>query len=88
MSNSVFLGPVNLSLNQQFNAVIGGRGTGKSTLLEYIRWALCDQPYVGGDDEETPNYQARRLRLINGTLKPVGGMVDVYFTVNGLSLLS
>ena len=25
-------------------AVIGGRGTGKSTILEYLRWGLCDQP--------------------------------------------
>ena len=44
VSNSKFLGPVILDLNPQYNAIIGGRGTGKSTILEYIRWALCDQP--------------------------------------------
>ena len=44
VSNSKFMGPVELELNPQYNAVIGGRGTGKSTLLEYLRWALCDQP--------------------------------------------
>ena len=38
VSNSKFLGPVTLDLNPQYNAVIGGRGTGKSTILEYIRW--------------------------------------------------
>jgi AAA domain len=44
VSNSVFLGPVDLQFNSQYNALIGGRGTGKSTILEYLRWALCDQP--------------------------------------------
>jgi chromosome segregation protein len=44
VSNSKFLGPIVLDFNPQYNAVIGGRGTGKSTILEYIRWALCDQP--------------------------------------------
>jgi len=36
--------PFVVDLNRQFTAVIGGRGTGKSTVLEYVRWALCDQP--------------------------------------------
>ncbi len=31
--------PMNLSLHPHFNAIIGGRGTGKSTLLESIRIA-------------------------------------------------
>jgi chromosome segregation protein len=44
VSNSKFLGPVELLLNPQYNALIGGRGTGKSTLLDYLRWCLCDQP--------------------------------------------
>ena len=33
VSNSAFLGPVQLELNPQYNALIGGRGTGKSTIL-------------------------------------------------------
>ena len=44
VSNSKFLGRVEVDFNQQYNAVIGGRGTGKSTILEYLRWGLCDQP--------------------------------------------
>lgn len=83
VSNSSFLGPVDLELNPQYNALIGGRGTGKSTILEYLRWALCDQP-PGFADEDTPNYQARRARLIDSTLKPVSGMVQVAFEVNGV----
>ncbi len=83
VQNSAFLGPLELSFNPQYNALIGGRGTGKSTILEYLRWALCDQP-PAGSDEDAPDYQSRRLRLIEGTLKPFGATVDVTFTVNGV----
>ncbi len=83
VSNSVFLGPVDLELNPQYNALIGGRGTGKSTILEYLRWALCDQP-PGVADEDTPNYLARRGRLIDQTLKPVNATVQVRFEVNSV----
>ncbi|RZV40827.1 MAG: hypothetical protein EX271_09380 [Acidimicrobiales bacterium] len=83
VQNSSFLGPLELSLNPQYNALIGGRGTGKSTILEYLRWALCDQPPTASD-EEAPDYQARRARLIDGTLKPLSATVDVAFTVNGV----
>lgn len=83
VQNSSFLGPLELAFNPQYNALIGGRGTGKSTIIEYLRWALCDQPPAGSDDD-TPDYQARRARLIDGTLKPLGATVDVTFTVNGV----
>jgi chromosome segregation protein len=83
VSNSVFLGPIDLELNPQYNALIGGRGTGKSTILEYLRWALCDQP-PGVEDDDTPNYQARRGRLIDQTLKPVNATIQVRFEVNGV----
>lgn len=83
VSNSAFLGPIELELNPQYNALIGGRGTGKSTILEYLRWALCDQP-PGVEDEETPNYQTRRSRLIEQTLKPLKATVQVRFEVNGV----
>ena len=83
VSNSVFLGPIDLDLNPQYTALIGGRGTGKSTILEYLRWALCDQP-PGGGDEDTPNYQVRRERLIDQTLMPVNATVQLHFEVNGV----
>jgi chromosome segregation protein len=83
VSNSVFLGPVDLEFNFQYNTLIGGRGTGKSTLLEYLRWALCDQP-PGLSDEDTPNYQARRARLIEQTLGPVNATIQVSYQVNGV----
>ncbi|HYJ85560.1 MAG TPA: AAA family ATPase [Pyrinomonadaceae bacterium] len=83
VSNSSFLGPIDLEFNHQYSTLIGGRGTGKSTILEYLRWALCDQP-PGIADEDTPNYLARRSRLIEQTLKPLGATVQVSFEVNGV----
>ena len=84
VTNSQFLGPIDLTFNPQYNVLIGGRGTGKSTILEYLRWALCDQPPATGDPD-APNYQSRRSRLIENTLKPLGSTVDVIFTVNDVT---
>lgn len=86
VSNSKFLGPVALDFNSQYNALIGGRGTGKSTILEYIRWALCDQPPSAADGEnEVADFQRRRQSLIEGTLLPLDSVVDVFFLLNGVS---
>ena len=82
VSNSKFLGPVNLEFNSQFNCLIGGRGTGKSTILEYLRWALCDQPPPFVKEDELPDFQAKRRSLIEKTLLP--NSVDVNFIVNGV----
>lgn len=83
VSNSSFLGPVDLALNPQYSALIGGRGTGKSTVLEYLRWALCDQPPID-DLDDAPNYQARRSRLIDKTLRPLNSTVQVTYVLNGV----
>ena len=82
LSNSKFLGPLDLTFNPQYNALIGGRGTGKSTILEYLRWALCDQPPPSMEEDDTPNYLARRRRLVEETLKPLNATVEVQFEVN------
>ena len=84
LSNSKFMGPFDLDLNPQYSALIGGRGTGKSTILEYLRWALCDQPPPSMEDDDTPNYQARRKRLIEQTLRPLNAVVEVRFEINGV----
>ena len=84
VSNSEFLGPIELEFNSQYNALIGGRGTGKSTILEYLRWGLCDQLPSTVADDELPNYQVRRKTLIEKTLQTVNGVVQVSFTVNGI----
>ena len=83
VSNSKFLGRIHLSFNQQYNAVIGGRGTGKSTVLEYLRWGLCDQcPDLSDEGDDLPNYQARRKNLIDKTLLPFDATVQVSFMKN------
>lgn len=81
VTNSKFLGPVDLGLNAQYTALIGGRGTGKSTILDYLRWCLCDQP-ASVDTEDVANPLARQKRLIEATLKPFDGHVEVHFTIN------
>jgi chromosome segregation protein len=80
VSNSKFLGRLQFDLNQQYNAVIGGRGTGKSTILEYLRWGLCDQP-VDTDSDIAP-VQTKRKKLIDDTLQKFDGEVIVSFLLN------
>jgi chromosome segregation protein len=82
VSDSLFLGTIELGLSPQFNAFIGGRGTGKSSLLEYIRWALCDDPGAVSDLVELPNFQKRRKALVDDTLKPSAAKVTVFYKKN------
>lgn len=84
VSNCKFLGPFDVEFNPQYNTLIGGRGTGKSTVLEYLRWALCDQPPAVDDDDELPDFQAKRDQLIKRTLVPHEGSVTVEFELNGV----
>lgn len=83
ISNSTFLGPIDLELNPQFTCLIGGRGTGKSSILEYLRWALCDHP-PQTDSAELPDYQKKRVGLVKNTLAKVDGIVTVTFSLNGI----
>ena len=82
VSNSSFMGRIDLFLNPQYNALIGGRGTGKSTVLEYLRWAVADQHPTTGDEDDMPNYKVRSQKLIKDTLQTHDGVVDVEFEVN------
>jgi type III restriction enzyme len=83
VSNSKFLGRVEIDFNQQNNSIIGGRGTGKSTLLEYLRWGLCDQPVENTGSDIAP-VQTRRKKLIEDTLFKLDGEVIVTFLLNGV----
>lgn len=77
--------PFEVSFNRQFNALIGGRGTGKSTILEYLRWALHDQPpEVAETDVEIPQFARNRDKIIRETLQEYskGAWVAVEFRVN------
>lgn len=81
VTNSKFLGHVDISFNRQYNAIIGGRGTGKSTLLDYLRWGLCDQP-ADMTNDDLANPTTRRQQLISNTLAPMAGQVEVHFSIN------
>lgn len=83
VSISKFFGPIDLEFNPQFNALIGGRGTGKSTILEYVRWALCDQPLAEEDDDKS-SLESKRRTLIENTLKNHQAEVRVHVSVNGV----
>jgi len=84
VSNSKFMGPIVIEFNPQYNAIIGGRGTGKSTILEYLRWVLCDQPPSSSvtANEDIPDYQRRRQGLIEDTLLPLDSVIDISFLLN------
>ena len=84
VSNSKFLGPLDVCFNPQYSCLIGGRGTGKSTILEYLRWALCDQPPSYSDEDEAATYQEKRSNLISRTLAPFDGVVTVSFLLNSV----
>lgn len=84
VSNSVFLGPIDLTFNRQYSAIIGGRGTGKSTILDYIRWCLGDVPTNQAIEDGEGSPDARRQRLIQQTLIRVGGQVEITFVINGI----
>jgi len=85
VSASKFLGKCNVFLSPQYNTVIGGRGTGKSTLLEYARWALCVPVGTAGDTPESaPEYEKRSRSLIEKTLAEVRGAVRVTVNVRGV----
>lgn len=84
VSNSSFLGPIELDLNSQYNAIIGGRGTGKSTILDYLRWCLGDTPVAGVEDDELPG-TIRQRKLIEATLTSVDATVDVTVIINGIT---
>lgn len=82
VSNSDFLGPVDLYFNPQYTALIGSRGTGKSTILEYLRWGLCDEHDVDPDESDTESIGVRQQRLIDNTLKKYSATVEVRFELN------
>lgn len=65
-----YLANVEIEFSDHLNAVIGGRGTGKSTLLECIRFAFDLQP-------KTPNAQKQHKSVIDTNLGIEQGMVEI-----------
>jgi type III restriction enzyme len=73
ISGSSFLKDLEIEFNPQFNVCIGGRGTGKSSLLQYISWAL------GKDSNQEKKVDLENF--INNTLS--SGSVEVAIIKTG-----
>lgn len=82
-SNSEFMGPIDLAVNPQYTALIGSRGTGKSTILEYLRWALCDE-HQHEEAVDGQSLAVRQRNLVENTLTKYDATVEVRFEVNGV----
>jgi PHP family Zn ribbon phosphoesterase len=70
-----FMNGVDLELNPNLNCIIGGRGTGKSTLLELIRYAFDVQPKTETNDKQAQS-------LIRSTFPP-GSKITIDFSADG-----
>lgn len=66
VSGASFLADQRLLLSPNFNALIGGGGTGKSTLVEYLRAVLGSQPTTSHDVLE--NHERAMASLGIGTV--------------------
>jgi chromosome segregation protein len=73
--------PVRIAFNDGFNAFIGGRGSGKSAFLEYLRFGLgrTDKDFGGRIDPEFD----REAKLISETLSG-DGYVEVVLEREGV----
>ncbi|MBF0584840.1 MAG: AAA family ATPase [Magnetococcales bacterium] len=65
VANAAFLGDQNIVFSPNLNCIIGGRGSGKSAILEGMRLAMGkdDDPKLG-KDEETSKKVARIKKLL------------------------
>lgn len=71
-----------LVFSNHLNAVIGGRGTGKSTFIESIRFALDLQPH-GNDRQAMQGIQSSNLKNSKVTLKVrCGSQHGEYYTIS------
>lgn len=73
-----FLNNINIDLNPNLNCFIGGRGTGKSCLLEVIRHAF-------GINPKTDQNQTQAKGIIENTF-PVGSKVSIHLRLSPESI--
>ncbi len=82
VKGSKYLSDGTYAFNQQMNSIIGGRAAGKSTLLEYVRFALgCS---AIDDDQNSQTTATQRLKeILEGTLDAVSGEISLNVLLNG-----
>lgn len=76
LAHNGFLQDRTLQFNNNLNCLIGGKGTGKSTIIEHIRYALDIDPRSDNIEKE---YNA----LIDNTLRPDGSVELIVTASNG-----
>jgi len=73
--------------NPQMNSLIGGRGAGKSSLLEYIRFALGCSAIDGKDAQDETTLATLRMReMLHNTLSSEGKII-VDILLNGVPVI-
>lgn len=78
VTGAKFLDDQEVHFSESFNCVIRGRGSGKSSLLEYICFAMGLEE-SGGKAEEDPSLKRKREQLRDSL--PVGAEIRVTFDV-------
>ena len=80
INGSTILQSTSLSVSREFNSIIGGRGSGKSSFLEYLSFGLGRSCY----DSEREGYSgsARLQDLVNDTLISNNGEVKLTLIVD------
>jgi chromosome segregation protein len=81
ISGSTILQDDTLTLSPELNSVIGGRGSGKSSLLEYVAFALGRSCFDMPRSQYTGN--ERLQGLIKDTLVRAGGQIAVTLQQDG-----
>lgn len=79
-----FLEDQDVHFSEGFNCVIGGRGSGKSSLLEYVRFAIGHEEHAAKGEEEDPSLQRKR-RLLKESLPPEAELRVTFEVGNGVS---
>lgn len=69
-----FLGGLDLAFSDGLNVIIGSRGTGKTSIIELLRWTL-------GAESNSPNFKKRTQQHVSAILG--GGEAVVTATING-----
>ncbi len=76
--------PITITFNDGFNALIGGRGSGKTAILEYLRFGLGRATIDLEPDRADKKQKDRETELIEETLLQ-GGFVEVTLDREGVS---
>lgn len=79
-----FLDDQEVHFSEGFNCVIGGRGSGKSSLLEYVRFAFGQEDPSAKAEDDDPSLQRKR-KLLKESLTPEAELRVTFEVGNGVS---